>query len=560
GWRHIQGFVDEEGAPLYGQRSTPDSTWRLLLASGLKPWNQCDAMMVFSQAEGGHHASEIDFIHSAIGGRVRAAWTQVVKSRGVPRIRRERVMPAEQNVENGCRESAVIHTFGDEAYLPYVRLSQKWISTLREDQSLEAFGEALSQYLSFIRKVFTGATEAPIDLIPDNLVVDDDGEIHAFDQEWSYNCEGLRPETIFLRGLTYFFQRHDSELERLPGIRIVSDTYLEFATFLLKKFDIPIAEELALLDHLEKLFRREALECYAVTDVGSALERRWCDGTTSDISVSLDFENLHKEVKAQQLSQVLRISSSLEKNMVCAQIKFPTSGRRPIRFRLSYPSRLGVIRVEALKIDAICGERSTSIINARGAEKIAALARKEPDGPSVSHELDQNVLLEFELSAGAFDHDHPLDSIEISSRFYWPEATFGEQGGRALVERVWGKELDLSAAKKEIDALRKHAGALADSLEAAESRIKRMQSSKAWRLAERARRLAKPFMRAVSTEESPQRTAVEILSMPPAAALEKFDAASCGQIALPEIPAPLLEDSLVMSIVIPVHNTARPWL
>jgi len=48
--------------------------------------------------------------------------------------------------------------------------------------------------------------------------------------------------------------------------------------------------------------------------------------------------------------------------------------------------------------------------------------------------------------------------------------------------------------------------------------------------------------------------------MPPAAAVEKFDAASCGAIALPKIPAPLLEDSLVMSIVIPVHNTARPWL
>jgi len=560
GWRHIQKFIDEEGVPLYGQRSSPDSTWRLLLASGSKPWNQCDAMIVFSRSEGDRHDSEIDFIHSAIGGRVRAAWTQVVKSRGVPRIRREPVMPAEQNVENRCREKCVIHTFGDEAYLPHVRLSQKWISTLRADPSLEAFVEALSRYLSFIRKTFTGATEAPIDLIPDNLVVGNDGEIHAFDQEWSYNCEGIRPETIFLRGIIYFLQRQDGELERLPGIRIVSDTYLELATFLLKKFDIPISEELALLDHLENIFRREALECYAVTDVGSALERRWCDGSSSDIKVSLDFENLHKEVKAQQLSQVLRISSSLEKNIVCAQIKFSTSGRRPTRFRLSYPSRLGGIRAEELKIDAIYGARSASLINARGAEKIAALARKEPDGPSAGQRSDEFVSWELELSAEAFDDDHPLDSVEIASRFYWPEATFGELGGRALLERVWGKELGLSSAKKEIDALRKHAGALADSLEAAESRIKRMQSSKAWRLAERARRLAKPFMRTVSTEGSPQRTAVEVLSMPPAAAVEKFDAASCGAIALPKIPAPLLEDSLVMSIVIPVHNTARPWL
>ncbi|MEK9743930.1 MAG: hypothetical protein VW493_08540, partial [Gammaproteobacteria bacterium] len=186
GWRHVRAYIDEEGLPLRGTRSTCSRTWRQVLAAQSGPWDQCEGMRVFRFVGSPGAKSTVDFIYSSIGGRIPAVWTHVIKDSDSTVVYRESVLSQpDQKPANVSTEGPFIeHIFGKEPYLRQTVLSEVWLDKLRRHPGLDEFCSSLIRYLHFLKESVDGQTSVNFDLIPDNLVINSDGNIGVFDHEW----------------------------------------------------------------------------------------------------------------------------------------------------------------------------------------------------------------------------------------------------------------------------------------------------------------------------------------------------------------------------------------
>ncbi|MEK9942910.1 MAG: hypothetical protein VW771_10605, partial [Gammaproteobacteria bacterium] len=481
GWRHVRAYIDEEGLPLRGTRSTCSRTWRQVLAAQSGPWDQCEGMRVFRFVGSPGAKSTVDFIYSSIGGRIPAVWTHVIKDSDSTVVYRESVLSQpDQKPANVSTEGPFIeHIFGKEPYLRQTVLSEVWLDKLRRHPGLDEFCSSLIRYLHFLKESVDGQTSVNFDLIPDNLVINSDGNIGVFDHEWGVSGVDVRPETLFMRGLLYFLQRNDGDLQHIPGIRAVSKTYAGFLGYLMGRVGLSFKEEIGHLEVLERLIRQETLETYAVIDLHSSLERRWGDNTTSRVEVSVCFDESGSAAFEEHMTRHLELSSTLETTQCCGRIKFPTLGRAPTSIRFRYRWGLGAIRMDRLQVQGFRNGLQIFFTDVQGVRQLSELAVDTPEGHWLEGSPVAGDLRVYGLSLAQLGVPGEVQSIEIAAWFSWPDFAFGRVDGKVLVDRVWGKEIQLADAHREIEALRKHAGTLSDKLETTENILKLMQSSKA---------------------------------------------------------------------------------
>ena len=143
-------------------------------------------------------------------------------------------------------------------------------------------------------------------------------------------------------------------------------------------------------------------------------------------------------------------------------------------------------------------------------------------------------------------------------RVSWPEMIFGPEAKERLVGRLWAKEEGLQQVREQASELKQQ---LTDSQKALDLRTAELQllrSSKAWRVAEVLRKIFFSWRR--SQNERRNLTAIEQLAQSPAPPQEKSEL--IFDTARPAIDAPARElpDGPVICVVVPVHNTPKPWL
>ncbi|MEK9942882.1 MAG: hypothetical protein VW771_10460, partial [Gammaproteobacteria bacterium] len=506
--------------------------------------------------------SNIDFVYTSIGGRIPAVWTHVIKYSDSTVVDRQPVV-SQSNGESASvsTEGPLIeHIFGKEPYLRQNILSEVWLDKLRRYPDLDEFCDSLIHYLQFLREAVSGQTRVNFDLIPDNLVIDGDGKIDVFDQEWVVSGLTVSAEDLFLRGLYYFLQRNDSDLQHIPSIRLFSRTYGEFLRHLMSNAELSFDDGIARLESLEELIREKTQEVYAVVDLRSSLERQWGDNATSQIELSMCVDKSDGKAFKKHLIRHLEISSSLEASQFCGRLKFPTPGRVPTAIIFRYRRGLGEIRMDRLQVQGFRNGLQIFFTDVQGVRQLSELAVDTPEGHWLEGSPVAGDLRVYGLSLAQLGVPGDVQSIEVAAWFSWPDFAFGRVDGETLVDRVWGKEIQLAEAQLEVEALRKHAGTLSDKLETTENILELMRSSKAWRLAERIRRFVLPLLRSEPSSLPTRRSAVEILSQPAQSPAEKFWSAQAGSTTFPRVPAPVGQDTCVISIVMPVHNTPRPWL
>ncbi len=547
-WRHVRYFIDEDGIPLNGARRASDNVWRSLTASRAGPWDQCDGFITFSVAATAGRQSQVELLASSIGTRNPFAWTHVLKYFGSHEICREPVLVGRDRPhDNGSDfRPALQHRFGREPYRQQLVLSDTWLYALRSSSSLEGFAFKLNEYLDFLREMVSRGDPIPLDLIPDNLAVGSDGKIVAFDQEWIVCGMPIGVETLFIRGLLYFFQRHDLDLQQIPSIRAISHSYIDLLDYLMKEVGMSCHDEIDALEGLERKVREQAQEFYAMVDLRSLLRRRWGDNTTSAVEVSICFEGGSGASRKNLVTQRLEIPTGFEEIQFCCETRFPTSGRRPTEVMFRYRKGLGALCIDRLEVKSPkCG---------------TALRIESPVVAEFLQTSQDDTSRAYSFSLAGFDVPDGCQSVDIVAQLSWPNFALARHGGEALINSVWGKEMQLALAHSEIERLANSASSLAKKLEESEQLATLMKSSKAWRLAELIRRVAAPLMRSRISRPRIRRTAVEILSQPAQKPLEKYPAMLGGSFKIPAVPNSIANDVCMISVLMPVHNTPRPWL
>ncbi len=139
--------------------------------------------------------------------------------------------------------------------------------------------------------------------------------------------------------------------------------------------------------------------------------------------------------------------------------------------------------------------------------------------------------------------------------------TYGPNGDRELLSRLWGKEIAYSDACSQIAALENqtlHRQHQIDTL--SRQKLNLILSSKAWRVAEVLRKVIFAFRRKPEAKLDRPPTAIELLSRPAIEPKCQFEIARQQKSFAPVVPERPLEPQPLISIVMPVHNTPRPWL
>lgn len=138
-------------------------------------------------------ALRIDFAHLPGFGRRTEYCVVATKPEGQDVVRRRRLTKEERN-DTSVRQRVV-----DEPYHAGTLLSVSWSRALEIEPDGDRFLDLVRRYVSYIEE----RGELSIDLTSSNIVVDDDGAFHAFDEEWVTE-EPVSPAFLLFRSLLVF--------------------------------------------------------------------------------------------------------------------------------------------------------------------------------------------------------------------------------------------------------------------------------------------------------------------------------------------------------------------
>jgi len=133
---------------------------------------------------------KFDFAHCPSFSRRRECCLVTVKPGNEDVIRRRKLVEDEFSAP-GLKQRVI-----QEPYRRGTLLSVMWSRALEIDPGSDRFGELVRQYLAYLAE----RDELSIDLTASNIIVDEEGELHAFDEEW-ISAAPVTPEFLLFRAL-----------------------------------------------------------------------------------------------------------------------------------------------------------------------------------------------------------------------------------------------------------------------------------------------------------------------------------------------------------------------
>ena len=148
------------------------------------------------------HRMSHDFLHSSDYSRRPEFRTITLKSRQQNRLQKYPLFPESGNKLLSQNLEVTDYCSGE-------LLSNIWARDLEIENNSDAFIEHLRAYLEFVGKTLaeSGQNGQWIDLLPFNIVVGNEGQFIAIDQEWHYHKEFDQYYLLF-RALFYFVGRY----------------------------------------------------------------------------------------------------------------------------------------------------------------------------------------------------------------------------------------------------------------------------------------------------------------------------------------------------------------
>lgn len=109
-------------------------------------------------------------------------------------------------------EKTITHTTSSHDYICGPLLSELWINSLVIGLRTGEFEKLIFDYYQFLLKIIhqnPSEAEKYLDLVPFNIIVDDNQNYKIFDQEWIFNHKEISAEFILFRALLWFSFAHD---------------------------------------------------------------------------------------------------------------------------------------------------------------------------------------------------------------------------------------------------------------------------------------------------------------------------------------------------------------
>ena len=142
---------------------------------------------------------DLDFVRFASVRRKLPYRMQVCKKRGEDKVERMPLLASPDREQGLVRQ---VHIQG-EAFVDGQVLEQIWFQALTVVSSYDELSGHIKAYGAWLRDQLSQGAEPYVDALPQNIIVDSDGNWHLIDQEW-YAAEGASIEVIVFRALLNF--------------------------------------------------------------------------------------------------------------------------------------------------------------------------------------------------------------------------------------------------------------------------------------------------------------------------------------------------------------------
>jgi len=513
--------------------------------------------VLYSKHRGSDLRLSTDFVHQSIGFRYPDYWTLTEKRRWQPLVNRQIMQhiygPGENRSSSTNGEFS--HILKRETYLSGQTVSEAWLEALGEGDEIK-FTELLKHFREYLADVPYLSDVRPLDVIPDNLVIDQD-QISSIDQEWYCSPHLMDVETSFVRGIVYFLARNATRLDTLSTPRRWGPRHGDFVNFSCAAVGADARSALEKLEVFEKRFRSVALKRFAVIAIQSMLDRRFGDQDSLELISVLSF----CDDVVPEIHRIPFPVDSLRRGCVF-QFGFSKIESQPDNLILCVPDWVSKPRIENLKISAKDRADSAPALDLRDPKQIARLLVEVPreecrrllDG---LHDSDDRVGFSLSLppAIGEFSSERGWQ-VEINAS--WPELSFGSEAEEGLITHLWRKEGELQAAIEEADRLRGVVETVEGKLDNRTAELELLKSSKAWRVAEVLRKIFFGWRK--PRDEVRNLSAIEQLSQKPAAPTERFSRLTEFQPDNDDSQVRTISAGPLISVVIPVHNTPKAWL
>ncbi len=545
-WKHLASYVDELGAPRFPGSVPNRHVWSIFEETRKFPLRDVPKYQVFWRRDKAERDPvKVDFIHQAIGARARQYWTETSKPRDETTVKRRPILEIE-NLANGKKEDQkdIEHVLNREDYQTGATLDELWLDALRLND-FGRFKDLAQQFLEFLKTITKDQTTVWVDLLPDNVLVDDDNFI-PIDQEWRCPAELLSVDAMYGRALIYFLSRSALALDRLPSARRWGATHYDFLIGACQEVGIAPGPVVTAVGCFERKFRGETLRAFGVIEIASLLKRRFGDQDVVELVGSLgQGEGLERP------HVVIPFPNSFSRSGCRFQFRFGDCPGIPETLDLIFPSWLGMPRIG---IGKMTSADSTYVFGVRDIKDIDVEALAHIPGRLPSDQArGVRVSIKSRLAVPS-----PDSAYDFDLQIVWPEMVFGPEAEERLVHRLWGKEVMLDEARDRVLELQSE---LAQSekkhgLEHAELEL--LKSSKAWRAAEVLRKVLFGWRK--SRDEARNLSAIEQLSQKPQPPTERFRDLTASERQKVVSGDRSLAGGPLISVVIPVHNTPKAWL
>ena len=554
-WRHIAGYLDESGRPRVAGLTPEESVWQTFERHQDLPLSSVDRYQIFYETSQ-HDGSPLtaDFLHSSIGARKQEFWTQAVKPRGVGFVHRRKtpldpVDSCRLNVEN---ELGFAHLCGSEAYRPGETLSERMLKALQSDSRPDiAFGLLAQRYYSFLFEQLNGRSVKLVDLLPDNIVVEDEDTFNTIDQEWTTTDPSFNADIAFIRGLVYFLSRNTLALDRLVQARCFGPAHGDFLRGVINDVIGPPDRLMALLVEFEDCFRKATLDCFGVVGIPTMLNRRFGDHETVKVDLRLNFGPNSKD---HEIS--IPFSASSAGSRADCQLVIPVTALSPTELAISFDPPVGEVRLHSLRLHLTDGLNGVDLLDLSGHRRVSESASRIelagdglvdiPTEPSVIR------LMCFSLPE-ARGPSGQGGKVVLDLVLSWPELGFRISDRPARMSRLWQREVALAQVEAQLQVSNQE-------LARRTIELRLLKSSKAWRLAEILRRIIyHRVLRRVVRKVEPK-GAIEILQAESTIPTERLSALVAQSPTIPSVTEAIGASGPLISVILPVHNTPKSWL
>ncbi|KAA3619189.1 MAG: class I SAM-dependent methyltransferase [Proteobacteria bacterium] len=200
-WCHLEGIDSTDYTFLFDPYIPETLTWQGYNAAGVLGDMANSFMLVLSDADNLGDFAAMEFCHLPDFRRKRTHCTVVSKTRDDDMVRRYSIGLG------GDAGKEISH----ERYIEGVLLSALWARSIMIHPDPSRFHARLREYAAFVEDR-ASRQPLPIDLLPNNIVVDAHGAYRVFDQEW--DGDAVDSDYLLFRALLTFANHHHAAIRQ----------------------------------------------------------------------------------------------------------------------------------------------------------------------------------------------------------------------------------------------------------------------------------------------------------------------------------------------------------